>query len=346
MLAGFGVLWAMPMLFLIAGLGSWHSLRRRGPGGFSVERLLRLGVPLVVATVTIVPVPQWLRLKAADPAYDQSYWRFLGEFFDVHVDLTNFPFVLRGAYFETGHLWFVVLLIAFSLLLAAVVAVVRARAGRLHARPARRVGRRAPGRLALAGAGLRRGHRGARHGGVVRRVAPVGVPPVLPVRLSARLRRAVPRGHAPRRRGRRHPRRRAVPARRPGAAARRRRSVHRHEPGGAGGAGALRRGRLVLGGGDPGAARPPPAPLGRAPTGAVVRVSDRRRAAAVRPAPADRRGRGLLRGALGRPHDRQVPGDRGGVAGPDPAGVRPAGPPHPGEPCPVRPAPDGPRTDS
>ena len=61
-LAGFGVLWAMPMLFLIAGLGSWHSLRRRGPGGFTVERLLRLGVPLVVATVTIVPVPQWLRL--------------------------------------------------------------------------------------------------------------------------------------------------------------------------------------------------------------------------------------------------------------------------------------------
>jgi glucans biosynthesis protein C len=125
-LAGFGVLWAMPMLFLIAGLGSWHSLRRRGPGGFAGERLVRLGVPLVVATVTIVPVPQWLRLKAADPAYDESYWRFLGQFFDVHVDLTNFPFVLRGAYFETGHLWFVVLLIAFSLLLAPVVAVVRA----------------------------------------------------------------------------------------------------------------------------------------------------------------------------------------------------------------------------
>ena len=134
-LAGFGVLWAMPILFLIAGLGSYHSLRRRDPGGFAVERLLRLGVPLVVATVTIVPVPQWLRLKAADPAYDESYWRFLAQFFDVHLDLTNFPFVLRGAYFETGHLWFVVLLIAFSLLLAPVVAV--ARAGPDRAGPAR-----------------------------------------------------------------------------------------------------------------------------------------------------------------------------------------------------------------
>lgn len=129
-LAGFGVLWAMPALFLIAGLGSWHSIRRRGAGGFVRERLLRLGVPLVFATVTIVPIPQWLRLKAADPAYDESYWRFLPRFFDVHVDLTNVPFVLRGEYFETGHLWFVVLLLAFSLILAPLAA-------RIPAGPAR-----------------------------------------------------------------------------------------------------------------------------------------------------------------------------------------------------------------
>ncbi|HEU0042395.1 MAG TPA: acyltransferase family protein, partial [Jiangellaceae bacterium] len=66
--AGLGVIWAMPMLFLIAGLGSWHSIRRRAPAGFTVERLLRLGVPLVVATLTIVPIPPWLRLRA-DPDY-------------------------------------------------------------------------------------------------------------------------------------------------------------------------------------------------------------------------------------------------------------------------------------
>jgi glucan biosynthesis protein C len=121
-LAGFGVVWAMPALFLIAGLGSWYSIRRRGAGGFAAERLVRLGVPLVVATVTIVPIPQWLRLKAADPAYDESYWRFLPRFFDVHVDPTEFPFLFQGPHFETGHLWFVVLLLAFSLLLAPLAA--------------------------------------------------------------------------------------------------------------------------------------------------------------------------------------------------------------------------------
>ncbi|WP_067171372.1 acyltransferase family protein [Microtetraspora niveoalba] len=115
--AGFAVVWAMPMLFLIAGLGSWHSLRRRGPGGFAVERLLRLGVPLLFATLTILPVPQWLRLRA-DPGYHESYLRFLPRFFDVHLDLTEFPFIVRGEHFESGHLWFVVMLLAYALLLA------------------------------------------------------------------------------------------------------------------------------------------------------------------------------------------------------------------------------------
>ncbi|MEV0230418.1 acyltransferase [Nonomuraea sp. NPDC050786] len=118
-IAALCVIWAMPLLFLIAGLGSWHSMRRRGPGGFAVERLLRLGVPLIFATATIMPLPQWLRLRA-DPAYHESYLAFLPKFYTVRLDLSDFPFILRGPYFETGHLWFVVLLLTFSLLLAAV----------------------------------------------------------------------------------------------------------------------------------------------------------------------------------------------------------------------------------
>jgi peptidoglycan/LPS O-acetylase OafA/YrhL len=128
--AGLGVVWAMPMLFLIAGLGSWHSLRRRGPAGFAVERLLRLGIPLVFATLTIIPVPQWLRLRAADPDYHESYLRFLPRFFTMHLDPANFPFVVQGRYFETGHLWFVVLLLTFSLLLAPLVRWLPRDAGR------------------------------------------------------------------------------------------------------------------------------------------------------------------------------------------------------------------------
>lgn len=116
-IAGLAVVWAMPILFLIAGLGSWHSLHRRGPAGFAAERLRRIGVPLVFATLTIMPVPQWLRLHA-NPDYHESYLRFLPRFFDVRFEPEDFPFVLQGEHFETGHLWFLVLLLAFSLLLA------------------------------------------------------------------------------------------------------------------------------------------------------------------------------------------------------------------------------------
>ncbi|WP_431950230.1 acyltransferase family protein [Actinacidiphila sp. bgisy167] len=116
-IAGFGVVWAMPLLFLISGLGARHSLQRRGAGGFARERLLRLGVPLVFATLALNPLPQWLRLRSADAGYHESYLGFLPRFYDVHLEPEEFPFVVQGEHFETGHLWFVVLLLAFSLIL-------------------------------------------------------------------------------------------------------------------------------------------------------------------------------------------------------------------------------------
>ncbi|MFC0530557.1 acyltransferase family protein [Phytohabitans kaempferiae] len=140
--AGFAVVWAMPALFLIAGSGAWHSLRRRGPAGFAVERMLRLGVPLLFATVAILPVPQWLRLKAADPGYGESYPRFWLRFFDVRLSLSDFPFMVRGEFFESGHLWFVVLLLAFCLMLALAARLPSGRMSRVRDAAAAAVARR------------------------------------------------------------------------------------------------------------------------------------------------------------------------------------------------------------
>ncbi|MBQ1157090.1 acyltransferase [Streptomyces sp. A73] len=115
--AGFGVVWAMPLLFLISGLGARHSLRRRGARRFTTERLLRLGVPLIFVTLALNPLPQWLRLRSADADHRESYLAFLPRFYDVRLEVAEFPFLLQGEHFETGHLWFVVLLLTFSLLL-------------------------------------------------------------------------------------------------------------------------------------------------------------------------------------------------------------------------------------
>lgn len=133
--AGLAVVWAMPLLFLVAGLGSRQSLRRRGVGGFARERLLRLGVPLVAATVLLLPLPVWLRERAADPAFDTPYPAFVRGFLTVGWQWNDPPFFLEGRYFESGHLWFVVLLLAFSLILAGLLGLlgllglVRARTG-------------------------------------------------------------------------------------------------------------------------------------------------------------------------------------------------------------------------
>ncbi|MEU8349378.1 acyltransferase family protein, partial [Streptomyces sp. NPDC048845] len=181
--AGLGVVWAMPLLFLIAGVGSRHSLRGRGAAGFARERLRRLGVPLLFATLVLLPLPQWLRLRSSGPGPHPSYPEFLPRFFDVRLEPAEFPFVLQGEHFETGHLWFVVLLLVFSLLLAPLAARRPGRRGtreggagggpgpgpaaRVSARAAAAVGRRGvvllpavPFALVCAGLGLEEGYGG------------------------------------------------------------------------------------------------------------------------------------------------------------------------------------------
>jgi fucose 4-O-acetylase-like acetyltransferase len=160
--AGPIVIWAMPLLFLIAGFGAAQSLRRRGVGGFAVERLRRLGVPLVVATLVLLPLPPWLRLRAADPDGHPSYLAFYPHFFDVHLSLDELPFVVRGDQFESGHLWFVVLLLTFSLAVAVTVRLtpdrlrqsVTAAAGVVDRRPAGLLLAGIPTALVCGGLGL------------------------------------------------------------------------------------------------------------------------------------------------------------------------------------------------
>jgi glucan biosynthesis protein C len=84
---------------------------------FARERLRRLGVPLLVGLLTLVPLQVYLGLRrAGDPS---SWGQFYARFWEVRPSL-NVPFVLTaapGGVFETGHLWFLVCLLAFSLVL-------------------------------------------------------------------------------------------------------------------------------------------------------------------------------------------------------------------------------------
>jgi len=114
----FGATWGMPLLFVISGMGICYSLRTRSAAAFARGRLLRLAVPLLVGVGTLVPLQVYLGLRHAGDA--SSYARFYARFWDVRLSL-DFPFVVTAVpgdgLFETGHLWFLVCLLAFSLLL-------------------------------------------------------------------------------------------------------------------------------------------------------------------------------------------------------------------------------------
>jgi surface polysaccharide O-acyltransferase-like enzyme len=170
---GFGATWGMPLLFLISGMGTWYSLGSRSPAAFARERLRRLGVPLLVGLLTLVPLQVYLGLRrGGDPS---SYASFYARFWEVRPAL-DFPFVITAApngVFETGHLWFLVCLLGFSLALLPGFAWLRRPAGRrLLERPGGLLAR--PGGLLLLPAlplaavevalGSDTGHGGWNHG--------------------------------------------------------------------------------------------------------------------------------------------------------------------------------------
>jgi hypothetical protein len=118
----------IPLLFLVAGLLTPGSVDRKGPGPFVKDRLLRLGVPFAAYVLLLQPLLMYpVHPPGETPT---SYWdEFIGA-----GDQT----------LDTGPLWFVGVLLVFSL---AYAAWVQARPGRATPRRREVTGR---GLLALA----------------------------------------------------------------------------------------------------------------------------------------------------------------------------------------------------
>jgi len=112
-----GVLVGMPLFFVLAGFGLWHSLGRRSAATVVRERALRLGVPFVVGVVVLVP-PQ-IHAERLQDGTAGSYWDTLRDFFSV-LPVVELPIPVEGrgdGPFEPAHLWFLAYLLVFSVLL-------------------------------------------------------------------------------------------------------------------------------------------------------------------------------------------------------------------------------------
>ena len=91
----------MSLMFFLSGLFVWHSLARKGSAKFLRDRLLRLGIPFVVAATILAPLayyPAYLRTAShTGVAGYWHQWRGLG----------NWP---------AGPAWFVWVLLTFDLI--------------------------------------------------------------------------------------------------------------------------------------------------------------------------------------------------------------------------------------
>lgn len=107
-----GVLFAMPLFFVIAGQFTPRSLARKGPRRYIVDRVLRLGVPLVFYQLAFAPIVEYVDVQN-NAGWDGGFLRFVW-----HTWQHPAP----------GPLWFLWVLLVFSISYVAVRAAVPARA--------------------------------------------------------------------------------------------------------------------------------------------------------------------------------------------------------------------------
>ena len=108
--------WRLPVLFFVSGVGVQLSLRRRSIGAFAAERFVRLFIPLLFAMFFILPVQVYIEFLQQG-RITGSYLRFYPSVWS----LVPYP---EGS-LTWSHLWFVVYLIAFLILLLPVFALAR-----------------------------------------------------------------------------------------------------------------------------------------------------------------------------------------------------------------------------
>lgn len=101
--------WRLPILFVISGMGTYYALGKRSVGKFILERYLRLGIPLAVGMLLIVP-PQVYFERLADGEFQGSYLEF--------YSTVAFKGIYPKGNVSWHHLWFLPYLFLFSLVLA------------------------------------------------------------------------------------------------------------------------------------------------------------------------------------------------------------------------------------
>ncbi len=101
--------WLISLMFAIAGMSARYSLQKRTPAKYAVERLMRLGLPLLTGVLLITPFLSYIA-DVSNNGYSGGYIAHYAVFF---TKLTDFSGYYRG--FGLAHLWFLWFLLVISL---------------------------------------------------------------------------------------------------------------------------------------------------------------------------------------------------------------------------------------
>lgn len=115
----FNMSFFMGLFFFISGYFFPHSLDRHGPRKFVADKLVRFGIPVVIASLCILPVMEYVR-----------YVHYTGSisFVDFYVGkwLLDAPVIIGiPGHFNIGYMWFVEHLLVYSVLYAAIRALLK-----------------------------------------------------------------------------------------------------------------------------------------------------------------------------------------------------------------------------
>ena len=102
--------WFMPLMFLLAGVSTFYSLKKRTFGAFLKERLLRLGIPILFGLLFINPILSYVA-DVTHNGFDGNFFAHYGIYFTRFTDLSGYD----GG-FTLGHLWFITMLLVVSLI--------------------------------------------------------------------------------------------------------------------------------------------------------------------------------------------------------------------------------------
>jgi glucans biosynthesis protein C len=105
--------WRMPLLLFISGAGTYMALGKRTPKQFASERFRKLFIPLLFGMLVVVPPQIYFEYIDRFP----NYW----EFYKTVFEFRPYP----GGSFSWHHLWFVLYLLVYSLILLPFLVFIR-----------------------------------------------------------------------------------------------------------------------------------------------------------------------------------------------------------------------------